>query len=61
MVESDPLSEYNKIPRDHIVVSMAPFTLKSSSKLRSALHFRYSKIILITIITVVFVILLTTI
>ena len=36
----------NKI-RSHLVtiVPMAPFTLKSSSKLRSALHFRYLKVI----------------
>ena len=36
----------NKI-RSHLVtiVPMAPFTPKSTSKLRSALHFRYSIII----------------
>ena len=36
----------NKI-RSHLVtiVPIAPFTLKSTSKLRSALHFRYSIVI----------------
>ena len=36
----------NKI-RSHlvIIVPMAPFTPKSTSKLRSALHFRYSIVI----------------
>ena len=38
MDENDALSEYTIIP-------MAPFTLKSSSKLRSALHFSYSIVI----------------
>ena len=28
------------------IVPMAPFTLKSTSKLRSAVHFRYSIVIL---------------
>ena len=59
----------NKI-RSHLVtiVPMAPFTSKSTSKLRSALHFRYSTVIpgfipgadiayaiLITIMTTVFI------
>ena len=45
MDENDALSEYNKIPLVTIV-PVAPFTPKSTSKLRSALHIRYSKIIL---------------
>ena len=43
--ENDSLSESNKIP---LVVTIAPMTLfnsKSTSKLRSALHFRYSIVI----------------
>ena len=61
---------YPKTLRSHLVtiVPMAPFTPKSTSKLRSALHFRYSKVIrrfysraiLITNITTVFLTLLTT-
>ena len=42
--ENDPLSEYNKIPLVTIV-SMAPFSSRSTPKLRSALHFRYSIVI----------------
>ena len=44
MDEIDPLSESNRIPLVTIV-PIAPFTPKSSSKLRSALHFRYSIVI----------------
>ena len=40
MDENHSLSEYNKIPLGHNIVPMAPFTPKSTSKLRSALHFR---------------------
>ena len=38
---------YSNTIRSHLVtiVPMAPFTLKSTSKLRSALHIRYSKVI----------------
>ena len=38
---------YPNTIRSHLVtiVPMAPFTQKSTSKLRSALHFRYSKVI----------------
>ena len=39
------LSEYNKIPLGHNRIRMAPFTPKSTSKLRSALHIRYSIVI----------------
>ena len=45
MGESDSLSKYNNIPLSHNRIPMAPFTLKSTSKLRSALHFRYSIVI----------------
>ena len=47
MHENDSLSEYNKIPLGHnrTVVPMAAFTAKTTSKLRSALHFRYSIVI----------------
>ena len=41
MDENDPLSEQNKIPLVTIA-PIAPFIPKSTSKLRSALHFRYS-------------------
>ena len=41
MDENDSLSKCNKIPLGHIV-PMAPFTPKSTSKLRSALPIRYS-------------------
>ena len=44
MDENDPLSELKKIPLGHNR-TMAPFTPKSTSKLRSALHFRYSIVI----------------
>ena len=44
MDKNVPLSEYNKILIGHIV-PMAPFTPKSTSKLRAALHFRYSIVI----------------
>ena len=45
MDENDPYDP-NKI-RSHLVTiaPMAPFTSKSTSKLRSALHFRYSIVI----------------
>ena len=50
MDENDPLPEWapHNILRFHLVImlSMAPFTFKSSSKLRSTLHFRYSIVIL---------------
>ena len=44
MDENDPLSEQI---RSHFatIVPMAPFTPKSTSKLRSVLHFRYSIVI----------------
>ena len=45
MDENVSLSEYNKIPLGHNRTNMAPFTPKSTSKLRSALHFRYSMVI----------------
>ena len=45
MDENDTLSELNKIALVTIV-PMAPVTPKSTSKLRSALHFRYSIVIL---------------
>ena len=66
---------YSNTIRSHLVtiVPMALFTPKSTSKLRSALHFRYSIVIprfisrantaqsyIITIITTVFLTLLTT-
>ena len=41
MDENDALSEYNKIPLGHNRTNGA-FTPKSTSKLRSALHIRYS-------------------
>ena len=41
MDENNSLSEYIKIPLGH----NAPFTPKSTSKLRSALHFSYSIVI----------------
>ena len=44
MDENGSLFENNKIPLGHIV-PMAPLTAKSTSKLISALHFRYSKVI----------------
>ena len=44
MDENDSLTEYIKIPLVTIV-PMAPFTLKPTSKLRSALHFSYSIVI----------------
>ena len=47
MDKNDSLSEYNKIPLVTIV-PMAPFTPKSTSKLRSALialQFKYSIVI----------------
>ena len=44
MDENDALPEYNKIPLGHNR-TMALFTLKSTSKLRSALHIIYSIII----------------
>ena len=66
--------DYPNTLRSHLVtiVPMAPFTPKSTSKLRSALHFSYSivisasipalilRAILITIITTVILTLLTT-
>ena len=42
--ENDALSEYNKIPLGHNRTNGAVYS-KSTSKLRSALHFRYSKVI----------------
>ena len=48
MDENYPLSELNNIPLSHNhkkLLKMAPFTPKSTSKLRSALHFRYSIVI----------------
>ena len=46
MDENDALSEYNKIPLSHNRTNGAtPFTPKSTSKLRSALHIRYSIVI----------------
>ena len=44
MDENDLLSEENKILLVTIV-SMAPLIPRSTSKLRSALHFRYLKVI----------------
>ena len=44
MDENDALSEYNKIPLGHNRTNGA-FTPKSTSKLRSALHIRYSIVI----------------
>ena len=43
MDENDPLSKLNKIPLGHY--PLVPFTQKSTSKLRSALHFKYSLVI----------------
>ena len=48
MDENNPLSRSIRMKlRSHLVtiVPMAPFTPKSTSKLRSALHFRYSTVI----------------
>ena len=45
MDENDALSEYNKIPLGHNCTNGAVYTPKSTSKLRSALHIRYSKVI----------------
>ena len=47
MDENDPLSIYPNTIRSHLVtiVTMAPFTPKSTSKLRSALQVRYSIVI----------------
>ena len=44
MDENDALSKYNKIPLGHNHTN-APFTPKSTSNLRSALHIRYSIVI----------------
>ena len=44
MEENDALSEYNKIPLGHNCNNGA-FTPKSTSKLRSALHIKYSIVI----------------
>ena len=44
MDENDALSEYKR-SRLVTIVPVAPFTPKSTSKLRSALHIRYSKVI----------------
>ena len=41
MDENDSLSEYNKIPLGHNRTNGAVYS-KSTSKLRSALHIRYS-------------------
>ena len=47
MYENDSLTEHDKIPLGYklTIVPMAPFTPKSTSTLRSALHFRYSIVI----------------
>ena len=46
MDENDSLSEYNKIPLGHNLANgFISFTSKSTSKLRSALHFKYSIVI----------------
>ena len=46
MDENDSLSENNKDPTVLVtIVPMVPFTIKSTSKLRSALHIRYSIVI----------------
>ena len=43
---NEPLSEQNNIPFGHNYTNpITPFTLKSTSKLRSFLHFRYSIVI----------------
>ena len=44
MDENDSLSEYTNIPLCHNRTNGA-FTPKSTLKLRSVLHFRYSKVI----------------
>ena len=44
MDENDTLSEYNKIPLGHNRSNGADYS-KSTSKLRSALYIRYSKVI----------------
>ena len=44
MDKNDASSEYNKIPLGHNRTN-GPFTLKSTSNLRSALHFSYSIVI----------------
>ena len=44
MDENDPLSEQNKISLGHICTNGAIY-YKINFKLRSALHFRYSKVI----------------
>ena len=46
MDENDALSEYNKIPLGHNRTNGVPFTPKSTSKLRFALHIRYSIIVI---------------
>ena len=45
MDENDPLSKENKTPLGY-QRTMVPFISKSTSKLRSALYFRYSIVIL---------------
>ena len=45
MDENDSLSEYNKILLLVTIVPMAPCTPNSTSKLRSALHSKYSIVI----------------
>ena len=45
MDENDSLSEYIKIPLGHNRTNGDVFTPKSTSKLRSALHFSYSIVI----------------
>ena len=46
MDENEPLSELNNIPFGHNCTNpITPFTLKSTSKLSSFLHFRYSIVI----------------
>ena len=44
MDENDSISEYIKILLGHNYINV-PFTLKSISKLRSALHYRHSIVI----------------
>ena len=58
MDENDTLSEYNNISHLATIVPMAPFTPKSTSKLRSALHIRYPIVIRINSLRIEFNILL---
>ena len=45
MEENNALFEYNKIPLGHNRTIVQSFTPKSTSKLRSALHSKYSIVI----------------